>query len=128
MQGQVGFIEKKVSQKSGKNYYEVIIDGKKYISTSEKCGTVKAGETIEFEVEQSQDGKTFFLKFPGEQKKGGGGGRPTDPRAFAVSYAKDIVVELIRSGAITTAEKVDSNYEHFAKLSFKLITTLKLEE
>ena len=97
-------------------YAELAIDGKTY-SCWQKI-TLKAGDVIEGAVtEKGQHRQIRVTSIGGtavESKGGGkGGGRPGDPKSFAASYAKDVLVACINNGIVHTSKEFDGTLEHY---------------
>ena len=98
---------------SGKKFVEASIDGKVY-SIWQNFDGLKVGDEVTGEVIDKGAGKTPQYKLTsingaavkisgGGNWKGGGGGTPQEKaRAFATSYAKDVVVALIARGDEST--------------------------
>ena len=91
-------------RKNGQMAWGVIVGGVEYYDSKGNFKDTKPGDIIEFDWENSQDGKIKFMNRPGEGGfKGGGGGKggksPEEilqqRKSFAVSYGKDLMVTVL---------------------------------
>lgn len=128
---------------SGKKFVEASIDGKVH-SIWANFENLKVGDEVTGESVDKGAGKTPQYKLAsingvavaqpaggGGGYRGGGGGTPAEKaRAFATSYAKDVVVSLITRGddSVKSLELIKGTFDYFYAIFHDKMETKAAEE
>jgi len=100
-----------------KHFVELTLDGRIFSCWQPVGLTVKVGDTVEGEVIEKGAGKTPQIRIKslnGVATEGSkGGGKAGDPKSFACSYAKDVLIACLSHGLPLDSKQMDGTLEHY---------------